>query len=128
VEAKKRQITKNHNAQYSTLQAEYLQNRDNATLSKMYLIARTAAKNYLLDYIRTRNLQLDVRELSHDAAMYIIQRYITPLKPNKKPFAVDKLSAYIYFGIKKVLYSDYKKDVTITSLDQIRELNEKIPL
>jgi hypothetical protein len=86
-----------HNEQYRNLQMEYLKTKDNATLIKMYLLLRTAVKNYLRKYARTLNLKLDIGELSHDAAMYIIHRYIKPLKPNKKPFRVERLSAYIYF-------------------------------
>ncbi|MDR3170310.1 MAG: hypothetical protein LBU17_01640 [Treponema sp.] len=123
---------KEHNDLYNELQDAYLAHGDTAQLGKMYEVARQVARNYVQKYCRTKKLYLDVEELSHDAAMYLINRYLRPVSPKQsKPFYVKRLSAYIYFGVMKVLYADYKKDVEIISYEDycsMRLKHEKISL
>jgi hypothetical protein len=107
---------KTHNEQYEALQAEYLKTKDNKALGKMYLIAKEAAKNYISKYCRTRGLKLNINELSHDSAIYIIEQYL-----RKPSFHVDKLSAYIYFGVKKSLFKDKEIEQREISYEQYFE-------
>jgi hypothetical protein len=86
----------------------------------MYECAKAVAVNYLNKYCRTRNLHLDIPTLSHDSAMYVINRYW-----KTESFQVKKISTYIYFGVLKALFGDYHKDVELISYE---ELHEKIPL
>jgi hypothetical protein len=105
-----------HNEIYDQLQKEYLKNKDNKVLGKMYEIAKEAAKNYLVKYCRDKGIRLDVNELSHDAALFIIEQYL------KKPgFKVDKLSAYIYYGTIKVLFKDKDREQKEVSYEQYIE-------
>jgi hypothetical protein len=121
-----------HNDLYERLQAAYLEHEDTALLGKMYEVARLAARNYLKKYCRTKKIYLDVQELSHDAAMYLITRYLKPVsKKQSKPFCVKRLSSYIYFGVLKVLYTDYNKNVEIVSYEEYCDAkltNEKISM
>jgi hypothetical protein len=109
---------KTHNEQYEALQAEYLKSRESKVLGKMYLIAKEAAKNYINKYCRARGLKLNIDELSHDSSIYIIEQYL-----RKPSFHIDKLSAYIYFGTKKVLFKD--KDIEQREISYEQYFEEK---
>jgi hypothetical protein len=94
-----------HNEQYEKLQQEYLINRDNRILGKMYEIAKAAAYNYIKKYCQSHGLHnLNERELSHDSALFVIEQYL-----RKPEFKVEKISAYIHFGTRKALFTN--KDV-----------------
>jgi hypothetical protein len=99
-----------HNEIYEELQNKYLETRDNKILGQMYCVAKEAATNYIRKYCKQRGLfNLDINELSHDAALFVIEQYL-----KKQNFKVGKISAYIYFGVKKVLFKD--KDIEMREL------------
>jgi hypothetical protein len=105
-----------HNEQYDSLQSEYLKTRDNAVLGKMYEVAKQAAFNYLQKYCNKRGIKLDNKELSHDAAMFVIEQHL------KKPeWFVIKISAYIHFGVIKVLYKDKEREMREVSYEEMNE-------
>jgi hypothetical protein len=107
-----------HNEIYNELQNKYLETRDKITLGQMYCVAKEAAKNYLIKYCRQRGLRLNLEELSHDSALFVIEQYL------KKPaFKVGKISAYIYFGVKKTLFRN--KDVEMREGVSYEELMER---
>jgi hypothetical protein len=94
-----------HNEIYDELQNKYFETRDNKILGQMYCVAREAAANYIRKYCKQRGLfNLDINEMSHDSALFVIEQYL------KKPeFKVLKISAYIHFGTRKALFKD--KDI-----------------
>jgi hypothetical protein len=109
-----------HNELYEALQQEYLQTRDSKILGKMYEIAKQAAFNYIKKYCQQRGLfNLDTEELSHDASLFVIEQYL-----RKPEFRVNKISAYIHFGVKKVLYKDKEKEMCEVSYDEYIENKE----
>jgi hypothetical protein len=101
------------NERYDQLQDAYMERRDTGLLVEMYQVAKHAAHQYLLKYCRNKKIHLEVLDLAHDAAMYIIEQYLKP-----KVFRVQRLSAYIYFGVIKVLYRDYKKGLVVISYEE----------
>jgi hypothetical protein len=103
---------RDYNERYETLQEAYLAVHDSDLLVQMYSLARQVAGNYLRKYCQQKKLCLDIPDLSHDAAMYMIHRYLKP-----KPFRVGRLSAYLYFGVRYVLYKDYHKGVEEVSYE-----------
>jgi uncharacterized protein YihD (DUF1040 family) len=106
-----------HNEIFESLQTEYLKNRDSKILGKMYCVAKEAAYNYLKKYCKQRGLfHLDIEEKSHDAALFVIEQYL-----KKSEFKVLKISAYIYFGVKKVLFKDKDKEQKEISYEQYFE-------
>jgi hypothetical protein len=106
-----------HNEQYEKLQQEYLKNRDNNILGEMYGIAKQAAFNYLRKYCQSHGLtHLEIEEKSHDASLYIIEQYL-----RKPEFRVTKLSAYIYFGVKKALFTNSDTEQREVSYEQYIE-------
>jgi hypothetical protein len=109
----------NHNESYDSLQTEYLKTRDGRTLGRMYEIAKEAAFNYLRKYCRSHGVSLDIEELSHDAAMFVIEQYL-----RKPEWKVLRISAYIHFGVIKVLYRDKERETREVSLDEMREKKE----
>jgi hypothetical protein len=109
-----------HNKIYEALQTEYLETRDSKTLGKMYEIAMKAAHNYIAKYCRNRGLRLDLEELSHNSAIFVIEQYL------KKPqFKVGKISSYIYFGVIKSLYKDKNIEQLEISYEQYFEEKER---
>jgi hypothetical protein len=113
-----------HNEQFALLQKEYIYARDtekNKTkaskiLGRMYEIILRISGNYMVKYARARGLRLDFEELSHVAALYIIEQYL------KKPaFRVDKLSAYAHFGCIKALTKDRDIDQNEVSYEELFE-------
>jgi hypothetical protein len=71
----------------------------------MYLLCVDLASNYLVKYARERHLELDIGELSHDSAVYVIEQYL-----RKPEFRVSRISAYMHFGCVKSLYRDKKRE------------------
>jgi hypothetical protein len=110
---------KNHNETYEELQTEYLRTRDNKTLGEMYEVAKEAAFNYLKKYCNGHGIRLDIEELSHDAAIFVIEQYL-----RKPEWKVTRISAYIHFGVIKVLFRDKKRETTEVSLDEMIERKE----
>jgi hypothetical protein len=102
-------MDKTHNEIYEELQKIYLETRDKKVLSEMYLVALEAARNYIVKYKRGKNLALDVRVLSHDAAMYCIEKYLY-----KDNFRIDKISSYVWFGVLKNLFKDKDHDQNVS--------------
>jgi hypothetical protein len=100
-----RRTKKTHNEQFTELQAEYLKTRDERHLSRMYCLCVDLASNYITKYARERGLYLDIGELSHDSAIFVIDQYL-----RKPEFKIDRISAYIHFGCVKVLYQGKERD------------------
>jgi hypothetical protein len=117
-----------HNDEYAKQQDIYNEaKKDNnkliagRALSKMYLIAKEAAANYIKKYCRSNGLyNLDIEELSHEASVFVIEQYL-----RKSEFNVGKISAYIHFGVIKVLYKNKDIEMKEVSYDDLleRELN-----
>jgi hypothetical protein len=109
-----------HNERYEALQAEYLKTRDSKTLGKMYEIAKDAAGNYIRKYCASHGLyHLDTDEMAHDASLFVIEQYL------KKPgFSVNKISAYIHFGVMKSLFKDKDREMLAVSWDELMEKKE----
>jgi hypothetical protein len=109
-----------HNEVYDELQQEYLINRDNRILGKMYEIAKAAAFNYIKKYCQSHGLlHLDISEKAHDSALFVIEQYL------KKPeFKVTKISAYIYFGVKKSLFKNKDVEMNELSYEELMERKE----
>jgi hypothetical protein len=114
-----------HNEEYSKQQDLYLENKNNKILAdkalgKMYLIAKEAAYNYIKKYCNQRGLyHLDIEEKSHEAALFVIEQYL------KKPeFKIDKISAYVYFGVKKSLFKNMDIEMNEMSYDEMIEKKE----
>jgi hypothetical protein len=105
-------LAKTHNKQFLELQADYLRTGDGKYLSRMYRLCVDMAGNYIRKYARERRLKLDVAELSHDSAVFVIERYL------KEPgFKIDRISAYMYFGCVKNLYRDKEWEQRRVSYD-----------
>jgi hypothetical protein len=114
-----------HNDEYSKQQDLYIQNKDNKmmadrALGKMYEITKEAAYNYIKKYCQQRGLyHLDIDEKSHEAAIFVIEQYL------KKPeFKVEKISAYVYFGIQKALFKNKDIEMNEVSYDELIERKE----
>jgi hypothetical protein len=105
-----------HNERYESLQEEYMTTRSNKTLGKMYEVAREAAFNYLRKYCNNRGIRLDTEELSHDAAMFVIEQHL-----RKPEWTVQKISAYIHFGVLKVLFGDKERETREVSYEELTE-------
>jgi hypothetical protein len=90
-----------HNEKYNELQTEYLKTRDSKILGKMYEIAKEIAGNYIKKYCYKKGIRLNIEELSHDSALFVIEQYLR--KPN---FMIGKLSSYIYFGVIKCMFNN----------------------
>jgi predicted nuclease of restriction endonuclease-like RecB superfamily len=100
-----------HNEEYSGWQDKYFKadkkRLKDLYLGEMYKTAKEASSNYLKKYCKSRGLRhLNIDDLSHDAAMYIIDQHI-----RKPDFKVEKLSAYIYFGVIKTLFKNKNQEI-----------------
>jgi hypothetical protein len=109
-----------HNELYNELQEEYLKNRDNNILGKMYKIIQKIAYNYLKKYEKRKGISLRKDELSHDAAVFVIEQYL-----KKSDFLIQKISAYTYFGVIKVLYMDKEREINEVSYEAFYEKKYK---
>jgi hypothetical protein len=112
---------KTHNMRFSELQEEYLKARDGKYLAMMYSLCSDIASNYIRKYARAKRLpHLDIAELSHDSAVYVIDQYL-----RKPGFRIMRISAYMHFGCIKTLFRGKKREqreVPYNSL--IRETKE----
>jgi hypothetical protein len=106
----------NHNEIYDNLQNEYLETRNNNTLGQMYKVAKEVAYNYLKKYCKKKGIRLNIEELSHDSALFVIEQYLR--KPN---FCIGKISSYIYFGTIKVLFKSKDVEMREVSYEQLIE-------
>jgi hypothetical protein len=103
---------KTHNSRFMELQDEYLKTGDGKYLGMMYSLCIDVASNYIGKYARERGLLLDIPELSHDSAVYVIERYL------KKPgFRIERISAYIHFGCIKSLFRNKEQEQREVSID-----------
>jgi hypothetical protein len=109
-----------HNEIYEKLQQEYLNNRDNRILGQMYCVAKEVAYNYIKKYCQSHGLyNFDIKEKSHDASLFVIEQYL-----RKSEFKVDKISAYINFGVKKALFRDKEIEQRESSYEVLLERKE----
>jgi hypothetical protein len=115
---------KTHNEQFALLQDEYITARDieknqpkaSRILGKMYEVILRISRNYIVKYARARGLRLDLEELPHISALFIIEQYL------KKPaFRVNKLSAYAHFGCLKALTKNKDIDQNEVSYEGLFE-------
>jgi hypothetical protein len=117
-----------HNKIYEALQEKYLKTRNPEILANMYDVARTVSFNYIKKYCERKGIRLnDIYEKSHDAALFVIEQHL------KKPdFKVKRISAYVYFGSIKVLFSGKDAEIKETSYEEYMEkvigTNEEIHL
>lgn len=109
---------KTHNSRFFEMQDEYLKTGDGKYLGMMYSLCVDIASNYIGKYARERGLPLDIPELSHDSAVYVIEQYL------KKPgFRIERISAYMHFGCIKNLFRNKEREQREVSYDE-RLLNE----
>jgi ribosomal protein S27E len=110
------------------LQKNYLINRDNKTLGKMYEILKLYAKKLIVKIVKNRYyFRKDELEMkAHDSANKIIDYYLT--KPEFK--IENSFGGYLNWPIKHVLYSS-KQEESCDSLncmiDNDNELEEYLP-
>lgn len=98
-------IAKTHNSLFAELQEEYLRTRGHKCLDRMYRLCVDMATNYIRKYARDKGLPLDIPELAHDSAVYVIEQYL------KKPgFRIDRISAYMHFGCVKSLFRNKERE------------------
>jgi hypothetical protein len=110
-----------HNETYKELENLYIKNRENGNkkeadyyLNEMYKLLKLISYNYIKKYCEKKNIHLDIREKAHDSAIFVICRYL------KNPdFRVEKISAYIYFGVLKALFQDKEYEMSTISLDDL---------
>jgi hypothetical protein len=113
------------NEKYEEIQNEYLKDRNDKSLIKLYNLCVKLAKKYLLKYCRKKGIMLNIEEKAHDSAIFVIEQYL------KKPdFKVNRISAYIFFGVVKTLYKDKHIEMNEVSYEELvekdRYFNEKI--
>jgi hypothetical protein len=105
-----------HNDAYNALQENYLKTRDNKLLEKMYETAREVAGSYIKRYCKRKGIWLDIDEKSHDAATFVIDKYL------KHPgFKVIQISVYAYYGVKKTLFGNKDTEMKETSYEVYME-------
>jgi hypothetical protein len=109
-----------HNEIYEELQNKYMETKDNKILGQMYSVAKNCAYNYIKKYYQSHGLyNFDISEKSHDAALFVIEQYL------KKPeFKIDKISAYVYFGVQKSLFKNKDIEMNEVSYDAMIEKKE----
>jgi hypothetical protein len=104
------------NERYEEIQNEYLKDRNDKSLTELYNICVKLAKKYLNKYCRKKGIILNIEEKSHDAATFVIEQYL------KKPlFRVERISAYIFYGIIKNLYKDKNMEMNELSYEELCE-------
>jgi hypothetical protein len=114
---------KTHNESYGEWQDKYFKSGDEKLkdycLSKMYETAVRAAGNYIRKYAKGRGLAFqNIDCLAHDSAMYIIEQHI-----RKPDFKIERLSAYIHFGVIKTLFKDKEQEMNEVSFDTLEDVN-----
>lgn len=110
------------------LQDNYLKNRNNNTLGKMYLILREYARKIIIKKVKGKYFfkqeELDIK--CHDAANKIIEYYLT--KPNF--YIENSFGGYLNWPVNNVLYADRKNenhDSLNCLIDSENELEEYLP-
>jgi len=101
-----RRSHKDHNQMLFSLQQDYLVNRKEKTLVRMYEVFKELGQNLVRDYFRNRGLflaPLDLSSKAHDIGTMAIERYI-----RDKDFRVnDSFSGWVRNGIfLKVMFKD----------------------
>jgi hypothetical protein len=115
------------NERYEKIQKEYLEHRNDKSLTELYFICVKISNKYLNKYCQKKGITLNIKEKSHDSALFVIEQYL------KKPhFKVNRISAYVYFGVIKSLYKDKHIEMNEVSYEEMIEndrcFNEKIYL
>jgi hypothetical protein len=113
------------NERYEEIQDKYLKDRNDKSLTELYYICVRLAKKYLNKYCRKKGISLNIEKKSHDAAIFVIEKYL-----RKPDFKVNRISAYIYFGVLKALFKDKHIEQREVSFEEMvekdRYFNEKI--
>jgi hypothetical protein len=67
----------------------------------MYLLCAEVAKNCIRKHSKTYRLNLNVEELAHDTATYVINKYMENAK-----FKLDPMTGYIFLASKGIMFKD----------------------
>ncbi|MDR0412009.1 MAG: hypothetical protein LBH75_08580 [Treponema sp.] len=108
------------NEAFARLQEEYIRQRDadkvsmDKALAEMYKICVRLAHRYIAGYRRSKTIYLDLKEKSHDAAMYCIEQYLS-----KADFRIEKIGVYIRFGCRKVLFQDKERETREVEYEKV---------
>jgi hypothetical protein len=106
-----------HNIRFAEVQAEYLKERDKKHLNQMYLLCFELAKRYIAKYARVRGLALDVAELAHDSAAYVIGMYL-----RKSDFRLEPMSGYMCRCCNSIMWKDKTWDKKTVSMEPMVEM------
>jgi hypothetical protein len=110
-------MTGTHNLQFAKVQAEYLDTRDKKHLDRMYLISAELAARYIAKYARERGLYLDIDDLAHDSAAYIIGLYL-----RKPEFRINPLSGYLFRCCNSMMWRDKTWNKKTTPLEPLVDM------
>jgi hypothetical protein len=113
-------MTGTHNIRFAQVQEEYIKTRDSKYLEEMYKICVELAGNYIRKYARQRGLYLNIAELAHDSAVYIIGRYI-----DKPHFRLEPLSGYLFLCCNSTMWRDKEWDRRKVSFDDWMRASEE---
>jgi hypothetical protein len=94
-------MTGPHNIRFSQAQEKYFEKREGKYLREMYVICAELSAVYIAKYAAGRHLSLNVDELSHDSASYVIARYL-----QKPDFRLNPLSGYLFRCCNSVMWRD----------------------
>jgi hypothetical protein len=103
--------------QFAEVQAEYLETRDKKHLDRMYLISAELAAYYIAKYARVHGLYLDIDDLAHDSAAYIIGIYL-----RKPEFRINPLSGYLYRCCDSMMWRDKTWNKKTTPLEPLVDM------
>ena len=111
---------KKHNQAYDEAQKIYLQNRDNQSYQKMFLVAYEYFQNALVCYAQRHGIIYwtddFVNTLAEDCTTWILEMYL-----RRPGFYVQKLSSYGHFSLLKNIAKnkDWEKKVELRGEFQI---------
>ena len=113
-------ISKDHNRLFADCQNRYLENRNEKTLSEMYLILTDYYCNLFINYTHRKGLYWnddEISEKSFDASSRIIERFLR--NPDFK--VKEKLTGYAHWDFVWVLYHDKDYEINRRSFDSLME-------
>jgi hypothetical protein len=94
-------VTGTDNIEFARVQKEYLKTRDKKHLTEMYLLCAKVAANCIKKHCRQHGLFLEIDELAHDTATYVINRYL-----ENTDFKLDPMVGYVLLCSKGIIYAD----------------------